>query len=299
MRAVGVIALALVVCLAALWLGRWQYQRHEARAADIAAYEAASAHAPAPLGDVVPGAADVSLGDAVLDGASAVRTALPPGAAWRIVEVDGHFADAEPTWLRNRPVHGTPAVHALEWFLTDDGRALLVNAGWVDARGSARPTLPTGPLTLTVALRAFEDDDGRRDSGATRITPVQVDAPPGYDENYARIGDDAGADVQVVPGYGVVAEACEPCGPLPGLTPTPLPVLSLGPHLAYAWQWWMLAVAAPVIAIILVRRDRDEAPGLRADGDVGTDGSTPQRPGRPRPARRRSGPTDEEIEDAL
>jgi len=276
MRAVGVIALALVVCVAAISLGRWQYHRHEARAADIAAFEAASEYGVEPLAEVVPAGADVPLADASL-------ATVPPEALWRTVEVQGHFADAEPRWLRNRPVGGTPAVHALEWFLTDDGRALLVNAGWVDARSDVRPTLPTDPLTLTVALRAFEADDGRRDDGATRITPVQVDAPAA----------EPGIEEAVVPGYGVLAQACEPCGPLPGLTPTPLPVLSLGPHLAYAWQWWLLAIAAPIIAIVLVRRDALDP----SDDDAG-ETSAPRAARVPR-ARRRTGPTDEEIEDAL
>jgi cytochrome oxidase assembly protein ShyY1 len=251
-RIAGIVILALAVCAAGLWLGRWQFHRHEARAAEIAAFDAASQHEPAELNDVVPpGSAE-----------------LPEDARWRIVTVTGTFASPDPTWLRNRPVEGTPAVHALAWLVTDDGRALLVDGGWVDARGSARPTLPTDPLTVTVTLRTTEPDDGRRDDGATRITPEQMpDAP-----------------ARAVPGYGVLSTACQdPCGPLPGLAITPLPTLSLGPHLAYAWQWWLLSIAAIGFAVVMLRRPNADGAPMAL----------------PKPQRRRSEPTDEEIEDAL
>jgi len=253
MRAIGIVALALAVCVSATLLGRWQYHRHEARAADIAALAAATEHAPAPLADVIP----------------VGTTTLPADATWRVVLVSGHFASAEPTWLRNRPVASTPAVHALGWFLTDDGRALVVNAGWTDAREAARPTLPTTPLTLTVTLRPLEADNGQRDAGATRIAHEQVSEAP----------------APPVPAYGVLIQACDPCGPIDGLAPTPLPTLALGPHLSYAWQWWLLAAGSIVFAVILLRQN-------------GEPEATPV-PREQRAKRAGAGPSDEEIEDAL
>ena len=245
----GIILLALAVSVTAVFLGRWQWHRHEARAEQIMAFEAGQSVPPAPLSQVVPDAA----------------VTLPDEARWRTAQVSGVFDAGSLTWLRNRPVAGAPASHALAWFVTDDGRALLVDAGWVEAENTVRPDLPTEHLNLTVTLRPAEDDNG---SPGTRITPAQMPEPP----------------APAVAGYGVLAEACQdPCGPLPGLAITPLPELSLGPHLAYAVQWYMLAVAAPIVAVIWIRR---ELKGPQATVTTG----------RPK---RRTGLSDEEIEDAL
>lgn len=249
---VGILALALAVSVVAVFLGRWQWHRHEVRSDEAAAFEAGQSERAAPLGEVVP------------DGS----VTFPEEARWRTANVSGSFDPGTLTWLRNRPVAGKPASHALAWFVTDDGRALLVDAGWIEAQTVNRPGLPGEHLDLTVTLRPTEADNGRSGEGATRITPAQM--PP--------------APADAVPGYGVLAEACqEPCGPLPGLAITPLPTPSLGPHLAYSAQWYMLAAAAPIIAIVWVRRE------LR-------DPSATPTPGRPK---RRAGLTDEEIEDAL
>jgi len=227
-----------------VFLGQWQYHRHQARAAEIAAFEAGQAAQPSPLNAALPDAA----------------VTFPDAARWRTATVSGTFATDSLTWLRNRPVGGAPATHALAWFVTDDGRALLVDAGWVQAEASQRPTLPAEHLTLTVTLRPTEDDNG---TPGTRITPVQMPAPP----------------ASAVPGYGVLAQACQdPCGALPGLKVTPLPQLGLGAHMAYTIQWYMLAVAAPVIGFVWIRREL-----------AGPSATT-------RPKRRA---TDEEIEDAL
>ena len=245
----GIVLLALAVSVAAIFLGRWQWHRHEGRAEQIAAFELGQSAPSAPLGEVVP------------DGA----VTFPDDARWRTATVSGAFATDSLTWLRNRPVDGSPASHALAWFVTDDGRALLVDAGWVEAESVARPSLPTEHLDLTVTTRPTEEDNGTKGS---RITPAQMPEAPASE----------------VPGYGVPSTACQdPCGALPGLAITPLPQLSLGPHLAYTVQWYMLALAAPIVAVVWIRRELmgDKAP------------STPAKP------KRRTGPSDEEIEDAL
>ena len=246
----GIIALALAVSVAALFLARWQWHRHEGRADEIAAFAAGQAAAVAPLSQILPDAA----------------VEFPDDARWRTATVSGAFDAESLTWLRNRPVNSNPASHALAWFDTDDGRSFLVDAGWIQAEMQERPQLPSEHLMLTVTLRPFERDNGTRGEGATRINPAQM-PPPSNPE---------------VPGYGVLNDACQdPCGPLPGLAITPLPELSLGPHLAYTAQWLLLAVAAPIIATVWIRRE------LRPATVIGS------------PERRRREPTDEDIEDAL
>lgn len=256
LTAVGIVVFALCVSWAAIALAQWQWHRHENRSAEIVAYESGQAALPAPLSEILPDAAGE----------------FPDSARWRTATVSGTFDTSSLTWLRNRPVAGAPATHALAWFVTDDGTALLVDAGWVEPEASQRPGLPSEHLTLTVTLRPPEIDDGRTGEGATRITPAQMPPPP----------------ADAVPGYGVLAEACQnPCGPLPGLAATPLPTLGLGAHLAYTVQWYMLAVAAPIVAIVWIRRELRGQPNVQPS-------AVPAQP------KRRAGRlTDEEIEDAL
>ena len=273
LRVAAVLAVAIAVSVVAVSLGRWQYHRHEARSAELHAFEAGQASALSPLAEVMPPG----------------TLSLPAVARWREVTVSGHFDVATQTWLRNRPVGGIPAVHALAWFVTDTGEALLVDAGWVDARTPARPSLPSVEQSLTLTLREGEADDGRRDAGATRITEAQMPAAPAPE----------------LPGYGVVSEACgEPCGAIPGLAVTPLPTLGLGPHLSYAWQWWLLAAAAPFIGISVARREARELGD--ADGQERRSNTISGRRSAPGLAtrvgqrlREAQGPSDEDIEDAL
>jgi cytochrome oxidase assembly protein ShyY1 len=250
----GIVVFALAVSFTAVQLGRWQWHRHDVRAAEMVAFAEGQEAAPAPLSEVVSRAA----------------TSFPDDARWRTATVSGAFDPTSLTWLRNRPVDGNPASHALAWFVTDDGRALLVDAGWIQAEAAVKPTLPTTRLALTVTMRPTEADDGRTGGGATRITPDQMPPPPS----------------PMVQGYGVLSAACQdPCGPLPGLAVTPLPALSLGPHLSYAAQWYLLALAAPIIAIVWIRRE------VRGEQDPSAVTAAPRR--------RRTEPSDEDIEDAL
>ncbi|WP_062526364.1 SURF1 family protein [Demequina rhizosphaerae] len=264
LRVVGIVALALAVCAVAVRAGFWQLGRHEARSAAIAAYEANAAAAPASLDEAVGADGSVS-----------------PEEEWRLVEVTGVIDADSQTLLRNRPVDRTAAYQLLVWLDTDDGRSLLLNAGWMQVPGPDAdpewPEYPTGEVTVTAVLRQSEPDDGRRDSGATRITAAQMPEPNGAP----------------IDGYGMIREACDSSGCVDSYAlQVPLPTLSLGPHLAYTWQWFAFALIAPVAGVLLARREWQAMSG--DDAPAGT----PREPREPR-RRRRAEPTDEEIEDAL
>jgi len=259
------VLIVLVLSALCVLAGRWQYGRYVTKADAMAAYDAAQAQPPAAVEDVAAPGGD----------------ALPDGAEWREVTVTGVIDADSVVALRNRPVDSVAALQYLAWMRTDDGAAVLVNLGWAPVeedtatRSSLMAALTGQSVTVAGTLRSFEEDDGRRDSGATRITPVEM-GDPGTDS--------------VVPGYVLVeapcAGLCDEDGPLGEV---PLPTLSLGPHLSYAWQWWAFSLLVPVGAWMLTQRDLE----LKRDPS----GRTPRAP-QPRPRRRRE-PTDEEIEDAL
>ena len=258
---VAILVAAALMSAVAVRAGFWQLGRHETRAAAIALHDANVGLAPVPAAEA---ASDGSLAD----------------DEWRAVTATGEFDAESLTLLRNRPVDRERVYQLLVWFDTDDGRSLLLNLGFVPVPEPgvelAAPDLPPGQTTVTAIARAFEHDDGRRDAGATRIVLAQVPQPHGdpYDA------------------YGMLREACSDAGCVDhvGAGPIPLPELSLGPHLAYTWQWFAFAVIAPVGGVLLARRE------------WAFDGTAPEdtRATAPRPRRaRREGPSDEDIEDAL
>lgn len=281
-------AISFVVAAVAVYLGFWQYDRHIDRADALANFEAAEDLAAVPVGDLVPSGADE----------------LPDGVEWRMVSATGTFDAGRPTILRTRPIDGTPAWQYLAWINTDTGQSLLVNLGWVPQPGPdedrALPELDaTQQVTVSGIMRVFEPDDGK-ESGDTvsRIAPEQLREP---------VGDP-------IPGYAMLREWCDAdgCDETFVGQQVPLPVLTLGPHLAYAWQWWAFALMAPVGAVLLLRRDARIAASAHPGPDDATapDASaaepvpTERAPVKPARAsalsrRRKSELSDEEIEDAL
>lgn len=261
LRIAATMAVCLAVSAVATLLGFWQYGRHVDRADARAAYDAAVESPLEDIGAVVP------------PGSSA----LPDDAQWRTVTATGSFDVDSLTVLRGRPVEGTASWQHLVWFDTVDEQSLMVNLGWVPQPGPTEDApaveLPADPgAQITVVLRSWEEDDGKTSAGSiTRITPTQLPSPAG----------------EPVPGYGMLREICaeDACATSPVGEPVPLPELTLGPHLAYAWQWWLFAAMAPVGGVLLLRRDARM-------------GSTTPAPVKKQPQRRRR-LTDEEIEDAL
>jgi cytochrome oxidase assembly protein ShyY1 len=240
--------------------GRWQFERYEARADALRASEAAQGLPVVPWDEVV--------GDGETLGA----------AEWRVVTVRGRFDAASLTALRGRTVEREASLQYLAWLVTDTG-AVLVNTGWVPRDSGEVISLPTGEVEITGIVRAQEADDGKRGDGATRITAQQLPAPSG----------------PAYPGWLMVRDPCTAEGCLgTALQPVPAPQLSLGPHLSYAFQWWLLAAAAPVITVAVLRKDARHG---RERDRLETDEQTPQAAPKRRTVPRQL--SDEEIEDAL
>lgn len=266
-RAAGVVAVALVVAAGCSLAGVWQWTRHEDRSAAAALVEANYDADPVPIEDLVA------------DG-------LRPDEVWRPATVRGTYVAS--VVLRNRPVSGTPAAHALGVLEVSqgplDGRLLVVDRGWFPAAEAAtgRRT-PTGDLDVLVRLRPGEP-------------PADRDAPPGQVQAIAveqvlgATGLARGRAVADV--YGVLAD--ESGGSPAGVTPLPRPDVGLGPHLSYAFQWWVFAVGALVGAAVLLRREAATVGPAAPPEEVGV----PASPAARRPARRRR-PTAEDEEDAL
>lgn len=243
-RAVGLVLVGVVVATVCVFLGRWQWHRHEWRDAQIAIAEANYDAAAVPLTDVVGDPSDT----------------LADDDQWRPVSVTGHYLDTT-VLLRNRPVDGNPAYHVVVPFVVaGSGDVLVVDRGWVptgeDASESvAVPAAPAGEVDLVVRLRTAERDSGRppADGWVHALAPGQV---------MTAAGSGTVAAGELYTGlYGQRVSEDPAPAEVPG--PLPAPDLDPGSHLSYAFQWWAFALGALLGFSWLARRELvEEREGL-------------------------------------
>ncbi|MGB6023474.1 MAG: SURF1 family protein [Ornithinimicrobium sp.] len=234
------LVLAMIFAVAAVWLGQWQYGRHEARVERRDTIEANYGADPVPLTAVLTGADD----------------AFEASDDWTRVEVTGRYLPEDQLLVRNRPYRSVFGYEVLVPFEVDalgPGAAdLLVNRGWVEnARNAATlpevPEPPTGEVTITGWLRPSEEDLGRDlpvGQVASINLPVAEEASGDqlFDAYLALESEAAGAPVQTRP-----AQA-DP------------PDTGLGTNFAYALQWWLFSPIGVVLVVVMARREaRDEA----------------------------------------
>jgi cytochrome oxidase assembly protein ShyY1 len=265
---------AVLLSVAFVLLGRWQWGRHEGKvtvAERIASnYDAAPVEPAALLPDPT--------------------AALPGGEEWRPVRVVGSYLPDREVLVRNRPLDGVYGYEVVVPFRPADGGALLlVDRGWIPngasgARPDAVPPSPSGTVAVVARLRPTEPPEDRAPPPGQEL---RIDVPRITSPITGALGLRA-----VTRAYGVLASE----DPRPAAAPTllPRPDGDLGPHLAYAVQWWAGAAALYVLLVVYAAKEA----GRRARGDEPGPAPRPagRVPGRQARSRRR-GLTDEEWED--
>lgn len=228
-RWVGLLAVALLVALACVLLGRWQLdrlgQRHERN--DLLRRNLTSA--PVAPGDLL-----------------AVGREPAEGDQFARVRATGHYDEDRRLLVRTRPFEGQVGYYVLSPFVTDDGTALLVVRGWVPDGPTAEslpdvPPPPSGEVTVTARIRQSEP-------------PSTTGTPP--EGQVTRIDVPAIATTLPYPvygGYGEVTAERPQLRDHPERLPAPEP--SEGPHLAYAFQWFLFALLALGGYVLLARRE--------------------------------------------
>jgi cytochrome oxidase assembly protein ShyY1 len=247
---IGVLAFS-AGCLA---LGQWQFDRHQNKALRNQRIDANYASQPLTLSQVL----------------SDPSSPLLPDRIWQPVRVAGEYLAADTVVVRNRPLRGVFGYEVLVPLVLPDGTALLVDRGWIPngENGSAPdsvPPVPSGTVTVVVRLRTGEPNLDR--------API-----PGQASSIDLTELAQRFRLRLFGAYGVLAEE-QPTAPQ---TPAslPRPDEDLGPHLAYAVQWWAFALAGPVLFARALDREATQSPTVA--GPV-----------------RRHRPTDEDYEDAL
>jgi surfeit locus 1 family protein len=201
-------------------LGRWQWQRGEAKQAAWSEYERK--------------AAAVELGS------------RDPDTLERFahVRVSGRFDSARQFLLENRSHAGSPGYEVLTPFETDGGARLLVNRGWIRFTGR-RDQLPAIAFDdrPRVAITGFVDElpasglpSGRAPPPSGPVWP-KLTSFPSHDELRAALGED-------IPRRILLLAADSPSGYVRAWKP---PGLAPMRHLSYAIQWWGFALVLLVI----------------------------------------------------
>ena len=247
---VGVLAFSL----GCLGLGQWQFGRHQDKTLRNQRIDANYSATPVALSQVLAGPA----------------VPLPLDRLWQPVLLQGRYLAGDTVLVRNRPLHGSFGYEVLVPLQLTDGSTVVVDRGWIPngAVGSAPdsvPQAPPGPVQVVVRLRAGEPNLER--------API-----PGQSSSIDLTELSHRFALPLYQAYGVLAQESPAASPAPELLPHPDE--DLGPHLAYAVQWWAFAVAGPVLFGRALDRETHLAPAATEP-------------------RRRRRPSDEEYEDAL
>lgn len=226
-RWLGLLALALILCVAFWWLGLWQWHRHFTRADLNAAVDAAQAEPVAPLADVMPD-----------------PDRLPQGAEFRRVSASGRYLPDAQRLVRN--ANGRAGFTVVTPLRLDSGGTLLVDRGFV-RYSLESPSLPasdvsppSGPVTVEVRLRGPQGVS-EREAQPGEIWTID---PATYPET---------VDAPIYAAYGDLIVQTPPADP--ALEPAPAANIGMGPHLFYALQWWSFILIAVVGYVVLLRRE--------------------------------------------
>lgn len=227
----------------ATWLGQWQFRRLHEKRVDNHVIATNLAAAPVPIEQLLaPGKQPGT------------------GLEWRRVTAHGHWDNAHTIVVKYQTsVDGSPGVDIATPLVTDSGRAVLVDRGWMGTSnvGSTRPKSPpvtSGRVTVTGWVR--QDATG----SATLVDQRQTRALSSL-----TVG-------KVVPyplyaGFLDLAKQSPP--PTHELGRIELPDdTSDGPHFFYGLQWWFFGFLA-VIGFLYLAYDEWKRPnGPHGEGEL-------------------------------
>ncbi|MGW1839454.1 SURF1 family cytochrome oxidase biogenesis protein [Streptomyces sp. NPDC002067] len=246
-------------------LGFWQFHRHEHRVAQNQLIDRSLHAKPVPVTEL-----------------TAPGRPLPRADMWRTVTATGTYDTAHEVVVRQRTAadESTIGYYVLTPLDLGHGETVLVNRGWIAAGGDLTkfpdvPAAPRGTVTVTGRMMADETTEGSGIKDRQGLPDRQV----------MLINSAQQAKLLHRPVLAGYIEQTAPKTPhnTPELVPDP-DHDSIGPHMAYAVQWWLFAAAVPVGWVVLVRRERRDRMAAAADtdgtdGTEGTDGTDTAEPG--------------------
>jgi surfeit locus 1 family protein len=220
--------LVVAVCVLFVNLGFWQIRRLEERRLENVVMASRLAADPQPIEELIVGAGR-DLDSLEFRGATAT----------------GEFAPNEEVLVRSQVHEGTAGWHVITPMVLADGRAVLVNRGWVPLEMDAVPVPadpPAGDVTISGWLGLTRT---RQSGGATE--------PDGRLTQIARVDIDRlqqQMPFELLPVY-ISADQTEVSLPIAVSRPI---TSDEGPHLLYAIEWFSFTLISVVGYGFLLRR---------------------------------------------
>lgn len=240
--------LGLVLIPVMIELGFWQFHRHQHRVAQNQLISDNLAAKPVPVTDL-----------------TAPGERLPRGDMWRRVTATGTYDTEHEVVVRQRTAadEQTIGYYVLTPLTLEGGPDVLVNRGWIPSGGDLTefpdvPAAPRGKVTVTGRMMADETSatSGIKDKRGLPDRQVMLINSERQAERLGR---------PVLSGY-IEQTAPQQAGGSPELVPAP-DHSGIGPHMAYAVQWWLFAAAVPVGWVVLVRRELRDRVRAAAEGE--------------------------------
>jgi cytochrome oxidase assembly protein ShyY1 len=212
-----------------IWLAFWQLDRLDQRRAFNELVAEQIEQPPLPLDELLAETGDD-----------------PEAIEWRQVLVSGRYLPDQVIWF-NRSQGGLAGDNVLSALVTDDGTTVVVNRGFVPlAFEVAAP--PTGDTEILARVRVPQD----RQRG--ELTDATDTGAPVTEVRRIDLGQLAAQlPGEVAPVYLDLIDSIPAVGP-DDPVPVPAPELEEGPHLSYAVQWVIFALAVLVGWVLAVRR---------------------------------------------
>ncbi|MBX9717222.1 MAG: SURF1 family protein [Microbacteriaceae bacterium] len=261
-RWLGWFAFTTLFAAVCVGLAQWQWARRVETVAEIRVVAQNWDAAPVALREVLPGDAP-----------------LAPEAEWTPVVLEGEYLLDEELLVRNRPLTGRPGFEVLTPLLLDTGEVFIVDRGWVPT-GEAQdspdlvPAAPSGPVEVLVRLKPGEPTIAGRGAPEGQIATIHLPT----------LAERVEGGPVITGAYGLLDSETPAVAERPTAALRPAP--DEGPHLSYTFQWYLFALLGFVGYGWALRQEHR---GLREEE---TGEQAPRRP-------RRSGPSDDEVEDAI
>jgi cytochrome oxidase assembly protein ShyY1 len=242
----------VIMALGAWRLGEWQFDRLAEREQRNGWVEANLEAAPVPVVDV--------LSD---------DEPLPASQEWRRVQARGEYDPSGTIVWRYQVRDRQSGVDVVTPLVLPDGRAVLVDRGWMptDAPGfspAETPPPPEGTVTVVGWVRA--DSTGRHTDVTARSTRELSSRAVQQHVDHTLLA-------------GFIDLETETPAAATRLVTTDLPDLGEGPHFFYGLQWWFFGALAIFGLLYLMW---DERRGRRRQTPLTATAAAPRRPGAPR-----------------
>jgi cytochrome oxidase assembly protein ShyY1 len=218
-RWAGYLALTILFAAVCSGLGVWQLARRAEALAEIIKVDTNFDATPVPIADALP-----------------TLQSFDESQKWLPVAVTGTYLTDEQLLVRNRPLNITPGFEVLTPLRLTDGAVFIVDRGWVPTGQNQDapdvvPQAPSGQVTVVARLKAGEPTLAGRTASGNQIATIDLT------DVAKRVGEPIYTGA-----YGLMASE----DPAPAERPVAVtrPVRDEGPHLSYAFQWFVFGLLA-------------------------------------------------------